>query len=74
MRAYYYLLYRLYSFYTITLKRKDQPRFHVAVVSTILILFNLGIYSILQVYQLVPKVEVTIYYLIVISVLLALNY
>lgn len=75
MKLYYYLLFRLYTFYTITLKRKDQPLLNVAIVSAILILLNLiSFYSILKVYQLIPKIKSDIYYLIFVFGILIINY
>lgn len=75
MRYYYYLLFRLYIFYTETLKRKDQPLLNVSIVSSLLILFNiLTLYGLFHIYGLVPKIETNIFYIVAIGIVLFLNY
>ena len=75
MRAYYYLLYRLYVFYTKTLRRDDQPLLNVAVVSSLLVLFNLlTIYYALHLYGLVPKIEINVFFILLMGLVLIANY
>ena len=56
MKIYNYLIYRLYSFYTVDLKRLDQPLLTVSILLTIIIWYNvITIYGILRYIGIFPK-------------------
>lgn len=75
MRAYYYLLYRLYTFYTITLNKSDQPLTNVSIVSSLLIWFNfIWIYGVFQLFGIFPQYSNYTIYAIILTALWLTNH
>jgi len=76
MRAYNYLLFRLYRFYTDRIKEKDIPLIYTCTVSTALIYFNLNtVYSYLVYKDIVKELMPNKFYaLIPMGVIWILNY
>lgn len=75
MKIYYYLLYRLYFFYTNTLGKDDQPLLTTSIMATLLIWFNfLTIYGVLRIYSLIPKIDNYFLYLLFMMLVLLINY
>jgi len=55
VKAYYYLLYRIYIFYTEKMKEEQVPLIYVASISTLLIFINLfTLFGALSYYDLIP--------------------
>ncbi len=66
MRAYNYLLFRLYRFYTDRIKEKDIPLIYTSTISTILIYFNLNtIYSYLVYKDILKELMPNKYYILI---------
>ena len=72
----YYLLFRIYKFYTDRMKEKEIPLFYTSCVSTILIYFNLmTIYVLLVYWDLVAEIITGKYYsLIPMAIIWLFNY
>lgn len=76
MRAYNYLLYRIYTFYTDKIREKDIPLFYTSCVSTVLVYFNfMTVYSLLIYAGLFKDIIPGKYYaLIPMGIIWILNY
>jgi hypothetical protein len=76
MRAYNYLLFRIYRFYTDRIKEKDIPLIYTSSVSTILVYFNLNtIYSYLVYKDVVKEIIPNKFYALIPMVIIwVLNY
>jgi hypothetical protein len=74
MRAYYYLLYRIYRFYSVKMNESDIPLIYVSAISTVLIGCNLfTIYSGLYLLGYVSLVSLKVF-IITLGVLWLLNH
>lgn len=76
MRAYNYLLFRLYRFYTDSIKEKDIPLIYTSTVSTVLIYFNLNtIHSYLVYKDIVKELILNKFYVLIpMGIIWILNY
>jgi hypothetical protein len=75
MKAYYYLLYRLYIFYIEKMKEEQMPLIYVASISTLLVFINLfTLYGLLNYYDVIPMFPNKYFIIAIIILLWTLNY
>jgi purine-cytosine permease-like protein len=75
MKAYYYLLYRIYKFYTDQIKEKSGIMFSITAVSSVLIFFVLfTIYGFLNYLDLIPNFLDEKYVIIAMILIALVNY
>lgn len=75
MKAYYYLLYRIYSFYVNKMKEEQVPLVYVTSISTILIFINLfSIYGLLSYYNFILMLPNKYYVITSVFIIWILNY